>query len=78
MVSCSSCDGVPLKLKKLKRLCHQFTSMDYLSLVLTPLRIRWTVPLGQLDGQWDLNVLFTAVMGACIPPPSPGQKRKGR
>ncbi len=37
MVLRSYCDGVPLK--------FQFTRTDYLSLVLTPPRIRWTVPL---------------------------------
>jgi hypothetical protein len=43
MVFCSSCDGVPLKYKKRRGL--QFTSTDYLSIVSTPLRIRWTIPL---------------------------------
>jgi hypothetical protein len=40
---CSYCDGVPLKFKKKNGL--QFTSTDYLSLLLTPLRIHWTIPL---------------------------------
>jgi hypothetical protein len=44
MVLCCSCDGVPLKEKE-KLTGLQFTSTDYLSLVLTPLRIRWTIPL---------------------------------
>ncbi len=48
MVSCSSCDGVPLKFKKKKRAGLQFISTDYLSLLLTPLRIRWTIPLSQV------------------------------
>jgi hypothetical protein len=45
MVLCSFCDGVPLKFKKEKWPGLQFTRTDYLSLVLTPLRIRWTIPL---------------------------------
>ncbi len=44
-VLCSSYDGVSLKLKKKKRVGLQFTSTDYLNLVLTPLRIPWTIPL---------------------------------
>jgi hypothetical protein len=44
MVFCSFCDGVPLKFEK-KRADLQFTSTDYLSIVLTPVRIRWTIPL---------------------------------
>ncbi len=46
-VLCSFCDGVPLKFEKEKRADLKFTSTDYLSLVLTPLRIRWTVPLSR-------------------------------
>jgi hypothetical protein len=45
MVLCSFCDGVPLKFEEKKRAGLLFTSMDYLSIVLTPVRIRWTVPL---------------------------------
>jgi hypothetical protein len=33
------------KIQKEKRAGLQFTSTDYLSLLLTPLRIRWTIPL---------------------------------
>jgi hypothetical protein len=43
MVLCSSCDGVPYKIQKEKRARLQFTSIDYFSLVLTPLKIRWTI-----------------------------------
>jgi hypothetical protein len=35
----------PFKIKKEKLGGLQFFSTDYLSLVLTPLRIRWTIPL---------------------------------
>jgi hypothetical protein len=35
----------PFKIWKEKRADLQFTSTDYLSIVLTPVRIRWTVPL---------------------------------
>jgi hypothetical protein len=35
----------PFRIKKEKLVGLQFTSTDYLSLVLNPLRIRWTVPL---------------------------------
>jgi hypothetical protein len=45
MALCSSCDGVPLKFKKENGRASRFTSTDYLSLLLTPLRIRWTIPL---------------------------------
>jgi hypothetical protein len=44
MVFCFSCDSIPLKFKR-KRAGLQFTRTDYLSLLLTPLRIRWTIPL---------------------------------
>jgi hypothetical protein len=37
--------GVPLKVNKKNWPGLQFTRTDYLSLVLTPLRIRWTIPL---------------------------------
>jgi hypothetical protein len=43
------CDGVPLKFKK-KNDRLQFTSTDSLSIVLTPLKIRWTIPLTVLKG----------------------------
>jgi hypothetical protein len=43
LVLCSSCDGV-LKIQKEKQAGLQFTSTNYLSLLLTPLRIRWTIP----------------------------------
>ncbi len=33
----------PFKIQKEKRTCLQFTSTDFLSIVLTPLRIRWTI-----------------------------------
>ncbi len=45
MVLCSSCDGVPFIIQKEKRAGLQFTSTDYMSLLLTHLRIRWTIPL---------------------------------
>jgi hypothetical protein len=48
MVFCSSYDGVPLKFKKKKRAGLQSTSTDYLSLLLSPLRIRWTISLTTL------------------------------
>jgi hypothetical protein len=35
----------PFKIQKEKRAGLQFTITDYLSLSLTPLRIRWTIPL---------------------------------
>jgi hypothetical protein len=44
MVLCSSCEGVPLKFKN-KNGGLQFTTTDYFGLLLTPLRIRWTIPL---------------------------------
>jgi hypothetical protein len=47
MVLCSSCDGVPLKFLKKNGPALQFTSTDFLSLLLTPLRIRWTIPLSE-------------------------------
>ncbi len=37
----------PLKIQKEKRAGLQFTGSDYLSSLLTPLRIRWTIPLRQ-------------------------------
>ncbi len=38
----------PFKIQKEKRAGLQFTSTDYLALLLTPLRIRWTIPLSEL------------------------------
>ncbi len=38
----------PFTIQKEKRAGLQFTSRDYLSLLLTPLRIRWTIPLMQM------------------------------
>ncbi len=35
----------PFKIQKEKLAGLQLTSADYLSLLLTPLRIRWTIPL---------------------------------
>jgi hypothetical protein len=57
MVLCSYCDSVPLKLKKEKLAGLQFTNTDYLSLLLTPLRIRWTIPLRRqwLPIDWSTN-----------------------
>ncbi len=43
IVLCSSCDGVPYKIQKEKWSGLQFTRTDYLSLVLTLLRLRWTI-----------------------------------
>jgi hypothetical protein len=54
MILCSSYDGVPLKLKKKKQAGLQCTSMDYLSFVLTPLRIFWTIPLSQ--NTWLIHI----------------------
>jgi hypothetical protein len=45
MVLCSSFDGVPLKIRKEKWPGIQFMRTDYLSLVLTLVRIRWTLQL---------------------------------
>jgi hypothetical protein len=45
MVLCSFDNGVPLKFQKKHAVGLQFTSTDYLSLVLSPLRIRKTIPL---------------------------------
>jgi hypothetical protein len=41
----------PFKIWKEKLASLQFTSMDYLSIVLTPVRIRWTVPLKSAQHQ---------------------------
>jgi hypothetical protein len=44
---------VSLKSSKEKRARLQFTSTDYASLVLTTLKIRWTIPLS--DESYFLN-----------------------
>jgi hypothetical protein len=45
MVLCSSCDGVPLKFKKKNRRASSLPArITYLSILSTPLRIRWTIP----------------------------------
>jgi hypothetical protein len=38
---------VTIKNSKIKTAGLQFTSTDYLGLFLTPLRIRWTIPLSR-------------------------------
>ncbi len=43
----------PFKIWKEKRAGLQFTSTDYLSIVLTPIIIRWTVPLIAIKPQQD-------------------------
>jgi hypothetical protein len=45
MVLCSSCDGVHLQIQKEKRASLQSTITDYLSIILIPVRIHWTMPL---------------------------------
>ncbi len=52
----------PFKSWKEKRADLQFTSTDYLSIVLTPVRIRWTIPLRPM---WHtpLNVLYLSLYG---------------
>ncbi len=40
----------PFKMQKEKWPGLQFTRTDFLSLVLTPLRIRWTIPLKRQRG----------------------------
>ncbi len=52
----------PFKIQKEKQEGLQFTSTDYLSLLLTPLRIRWTKPLS-----YD-NSLLWAKRWSLIPP----------
>ncbi len=44
MVLCPSRDGIPLKFNK-KLVGLQFSNMECLSLVLTPIRICWTILL---------------------------------
>jgi hypothetical protein len=38
----------PFKIQKVKRTGLQVTSSDYFSLILTPLRSHWTIPLSDL------------------------------
>jgi hypothetical protein len=45
MVFCSSRDGIPFKINIIKLPGLQFSSTDRFSLLLFPLRIRWTIPL---------------------------------
>ncbi len=44
-VLCSSRDGVPLKFKKADLATIKFINTDRLSLVSTPVKSRWTIPL---------------------------------
>ncbi len=49
----------PFKIQKEKRAGLQFTSTDYLRLLLTPLRIRWTIPLrGYFDCLTTVLTMF--------------------
>jgi hypothetical protein len=48
----------PFKIQKQKLAGLQFTSTDYLSLFLTPLRIRWTIPLRKEIGEYDDKKCF--------------------
>jgi hypothetical protein len=55
---------------------HQFTSMDYLSLVQAPLWIRWTVCK---PARWSagFKCAFHSCKGGLYPPPpSLGQKKR--
>ncbi len=52
MVLCFSCDGVTFKIQNEKRAGLQFTSTDYLNLLLTTLRIRWTIPFSRRKRSW--------------------------
>jgi hypothetical protein len=67
MVLCSSCDGVPLKFKK-KKGQAQITRTDFFSLVLTPLRIRWTMPLRAL------MIQFIRLIDRVLSPPTVDQQ----
>jgi hypothetical protein len=60
---CSSCDGAPLKIKKEKWPGLQFTRTNYLSLVLTPLRIHWKIPLNGLFKPF--NFIFISCFVPC-------------
>jgi hypothetical protein len=69
MVFCSSCDGVPLNLKRKNKQASSLAA-QILSLLLTPLRIRWTIPLISLEYYNNKNIWFTAF------PPLVGIARK--
>ncbi len=58
----------PFKIRKEKRAGLQFTSTDYLSIVLTPVRIRWTVPLscGIILLSWRLLAGKSLLMATII------------
>jgi hypothetical protein len=45
MVLCSSCNGIPVKFKKKNGRASSLTAW----IVETPLRIRWTIPLRELE-----------------------------
>jgi hypothetical protein len=53
LVLFSSCEGVAFKKKKKKWWTSSIPSTDYLSRVLTPLRIRWIIPLKGLSHQFE-------------------------
>jgi hypothetical protein len=60
MVLCSSSDGTPFTFKKKNRVCRQFSSTDYLRILLTPPRIPWTIPLmGETPISFPSLPLFT-------------------
>ncbi len=56
----------PLKLKKEKRAGLQFTSTDYLSLVLTPLSSCLTIPLTSFNIFFLLNKFFLFLCGYVV------------
>jgi hypothetical protein len=62
MVLYSSCDGVPLKLKKEKQVGLQFTSMYQTNLVLTPLRIRWAITLSVCFCHDNVSLLLLSAL----------------
>jgi hypothetical protein len=58
----------PFKIKKEKWPGLQFTRTDYLSLVLTPLRIRWTIPLSRTQPSNDISAVLCIlqISTACV------------
>ncbi len=52
----------PFKIWKEKRADLQFTNTDYLIIVLTPVRIRWTIPLKTNDRYGHVNVNLQAIV----------------
>ena len=79
MIICSSCDGVPFKMKKRKTATSQFKIIYRLMPLSTPVSCHWTVPLNKIhdklegDHDWLVPCVCPCLAGTGSPVCSPHQ-----